>query len=143
QIVVKGGVSVVFMGVRENDADPLPLIQDAQSLNSLVTVDGNSALFIDGIAIDGSTMVASSTISCSGSTLWILRGSVSKNANPITSDTCNLVLERTVVSGNTGGSNITGGTFQLVGSFITGNNGGVLGTPFRVNATVDVVYTTM
>lgn len=140
-ILVKGS-RMAFIGVRENEADPLPLIQDMQSLNTLLTVESNAALFIDGIAIDGSSLVQASTIDCDGSHLWFHRASISKNANPIKADTCNLVLDRTVVHGNSGGSNIIGGTFRVRNSFITGNNGGILGTPFRVNATVEVVYST-
>lgn len=142
-ILVEGGINAAILGVLENASDPRPLFQDSQSQSTLLNLEGNSTLFLDNIAVDGSSQVTSSTIKCWGSFLWITHSSISKNANPIESDTCHIVLERTVFSDNNGGSNITGGTFTLLNSFITGNNAGVLGTPFRVSAAVDVRYTTI
>ncbi|MEZ4384772.1 MAG: hypothetical protein R3A79_25810 [Nannocystaceae bacterium] len=138
QTVVTNGIKVAIIGV----GDTPPKISNAATKDPLITIDSNSSLYISNVDIVDSK-AASVAIQCSGSTLHLDRVRVAGNISPFNTSGCGFTLQRSVVTNNTEGSQIAGSTFRLINTFVTNNDIENFGTPFRISAMVEVIYSTI
>jgi hypothetical protein len=138
QVVVTNGIKVSIIGV----GDPPPKISNASTKDPVIVIDSSSSLYVSNVDIVDSkaTPVA---IKCTGSTLHLDRVRLAGNVTPLDTSSCGLTVQRSVITNNSEGNLITGSTFRLINSFVTDNDIQNFGTPFRINASVEVLYSTI
>ncbi len=136
-VSVSGGIKVAIIGAE----DPHPRISSPASSDTRITVDSNSWLYISKVDLVDSPK-ANPFLACSGSTLQLDQVTLSGNSVPLSTDTCDVVLNRSVITANSGFNVVIGSSFKLINSFVSSNKINDLG-PFRIDANVEITHSTI
>lgn len=136
-VTVSNGIKVAIIGA----VSPRPKISAPAANEPRITVDSNSWLYISKVDLVDSPKAAS-FLACQGSTLQLDQVTLSGNGVPLSTDTCDVVVKRSVITANTSYNLVIGSSFKLINSFVSSNKINDLG-PFRIDANVEITHSTI
>ncbi|MCB9704314.1 MAG: hypothetical protein H6711_20670 [Myxococcales bacterium] len=133
---LSSGKNIAIVGVNN------PKIGATAAPEARMLLSEGTNLFVTQVRLQEASQ--SIVISCLGgdSEVWIDRTLISSNKVPFQTAACGKVtLQRSVVTANDNASNV--GALALINSFVTSNDVGNTGTPFRLNAASEIIHSTV
>jgi len=134
---VSNGIKVAIIGAEI----PRPKISAPIAEDPRITVDSSSWLYISKVDLVDSPK-AGPFLACSDSTLQLDQVTISGNGKPLSTEDCDIMINRSVITANTDYNLIIGSSFKLINSFVTSNKINDLG-PFRIDANVEITHSTI